>query len=183
MAANCVKNTVSQFQMVSQTPYDQLCWAAVALSVDRLRNPASTLQLCDVVQKSPPSPPGCCTDLSASPCNHIRPLLPALQALGRAVFGLLSENPPTVTDPGSMDAKWKEIKSEIDNGKVICAGVNWRGGGKHYVAIWGYEECDDGSRTVYVQDPRNGSSTALFGDFVNNYLNAGGRCSEMNRIA
>src|SRR5262249_53684565 len=106
--------------MVSQSPYSQLCWAAVALSVDRLRNPASTLRLCDVVEESPPCPPGCCANLSSSPCNHIRLLLPALQRLGHALIGILSGNGPNPADPASMDAKWNEIKSEIDHGRVMC---------------------------------------------------------------
>src|SRR5215831_13963036 len=61
--AKCVRNSISQFQMVSQDPYDQLCWAAVALSVGRLYDSASTLELCDVVDKTPGCPAECCSHL------------------------------------------------------------------------------------------------------------------------
>jgi hypothetical protein len=167
--------------MVSQDPYDQLCWAAVALSVDRLYDSASTLELCDVLDKTPGCPAECCTHLSSPQCNHIHLLLPALQALGVASPYALSEDGPDPTDPGSMDAKWNEIKSQIDRGRVVCVGVSWSTGGKHYVTIWGYEDCDDGTRTLYVQDPHNGSSAPFYADFITNYLNRGGMCTEIDK--
>ena len=173
-----LKKSIDAFQMVSQLPFDQLCWAAVALSVERLRNSGSALQLCDVVERTPPNPT-CCGrgQLSSAACNHIALLLPALQALGRARLGVLPEDPP---NPATMDFKWNEIKREIDAGRVVCAGIDWNAGGKHFVAIWGYEEADDGSRTVYIKDPWYASSTPSFSQFVTAYLGAG-RCCELDR--
>jgi hypothetical protein len=177
----CVKKSIDGFEMVSQRPYTKLCWAAVALSANRLRDPAAGLQLCDVVQLSPPRPTGCCGDLTAPECNHLSILLPALQALGRAPVGFLPVDPPNPTSAASMDARWGEIKAEIDNGLVVCVGINWASGGKHYVSIWGYEECDDGSRTLYVKDPWFANSSPSYEQFVTNYLNKGGKCSELDK--
>src|SRR5258706_1173497 len=121
--------------MVSQDPYANLCWAAVALSVDRFRDSSSTLRICDVVMKSPPAAgtsggagrPDCCQggNLSSADCDHVAILMPALQAIGRAPKGVLSGGAPDPTDPESVTAAWECIKAEISRGKVVCVGIDW----------------------------------------------------------
>jgi len=84
-----------------------------------------------------------------------------------------------------MARKWQLIKDQIDAGCVVCAGIDWAFGGKHYVVIWGYEECKDDSgmvvsQTVYVQDPYNDPSNPSYEKFVTNYRNKQGTCSELD---
>ena len=190
MATKCISN----FSMVSQRPYHNLCWAAVALSADHFLNAASTWTLCQVVQDTPvgpgqPATTGCCNNnnLSSSACDHLGQLLTALEIRGLLPFkGYLSEagpyGNPTPPGPIQIEQGWREIKNEIDNGRVICCGITWQGGGFHFVVICNYTETAT-TRTVCVQDPWFDPSPDMpYQDFLSNYLNRGGEWTEIDRI-
>jgi hypothetical protein len=176
-------NSVDAFQMQSQRPYDRLCWAAVALSVDKWHNPGSIQTLCQVVQNTPvppgiPPPAGCCSSLSSPSCNHVSLLLPALQTLGLAIAGFVTENGPR---PANMDQKWNEIKGEIDAGRVLCAGFTWKQGSKHYAVIWAYDE-SGGSRTLSVLDPWFAPTSGIpYDQFVKKYQGSG-QWSDIDKV-
>jgi hypothetical protein len=189
MSTKCIGN----FKIVSQYPYHNLCWAAVALSVDQFLNPASTWTLCQVVQDTPvnpgqPATAGCCNgnNLSLSACDHLGNLLTALQIRGLLPFAVyLSEagpygNPPPGPTPIEIAQGWATIKNEIDNGRVLCCGIAWQGGGWHFVVICNYNEA---AQTVCVQDPWFDPTPDMpYQEFASNYLNRRGVWTEIDRI-
>jgi hypothetical protein len=174
---------VTNFNMVSQGVYNNLCWAAVALSVDHLLNPASNWkQLCDVVGATEPNPTGCCSHPSSPACNHEGALSNALSA--HHLQGLLgSEGGPFAggyLNQIKFDHYWDVIKTDIRGGRVVCAGME--SGIRHYVAIYGYQECG-AQKLVWVQDPYNDPSAYLPYDvFASKYLGAS-RWVEVDQIA
>ena len=176
-----MENSVNAFVMETQRPYTSLCWAAVALSVGNLFDSMLGLRLCDVVAMTPPNPQSCCVNLGSPECNHIANVLPALFVVGRK--GAAFSSPPNPGSPASMNGKWNMITSQIDNGRVVCAGVEWPGQSKHYVVIWGYSFIpgDIASRTVYVKDPWYDGGSLPFSKFVTAY-NGNGRCTELDRV-
>lgn len=165
---------VDNFHMHSQVPYDKLCWAAVALSVDQLINPGSNwTQLCDVVGDTDPNPVGCCRHPSSADCNHEGILIKALE-VHELHSPLGCEDGPYAGGHLNVVKEahyWDVIKNDIDAGRVVCAGVYW--GVKHYVAIYGYQECG-GQQMVWIQDPLyDPSSYVPYSQFVTDYLGAG----------
>lgn len=173
----------NNFVMQSQGVFNNLCWAAVAISVDHLLNPASDWkQLCDVVGAVTPNPVGCCSHPSSSECNHEGELSTALAA--HHLDGPLgSEDGPYasgVLNQIKFDHYWNVIKADIQSGRVVCAGMD--SGNRHYVAIYGYQECGD-QKLVWVQDPYYDPSAYLpYAVFAAKYLGVW-QWSEVNQIA
>ena len=180
--------SVDSFPDISQEGHDRLCWAAVALGVDRWRHPASTWTLCRVVVDTPvgaaqPSTAACCNGLSTAACNHLGVLFNALRVQNLQAVGIrgLPRALPHPMKAVQMDAVWNDFKTEIDQNRVVCVGINWHGGGYHYVVVWGYNE-DGADRTIYVKDPLFPNSSPPFEQFVSNYRLAGD-LSEVDHVA
>ena len=169
---------VNNFAAPEQNGYANLCWAAVALSVDQLLDPTSNWKtLCDVVSDPKVGGP------AAPNCDVEGDLITALTA-----HTLESQHPEPEDGPYSsgqlntikQDFCWKVIKCEIADGRVVCAGINFGDQYKHYVAIYGFEECGT-TRTVYVLDPEYQSSHLVYEQFVSRYRGSG-TWVEMDRI-
>jgi hypothetical protein len=168
---------IDDFSIVSQRPYRNLCWAAVALSVDLWRNPGSTLTLCQVVEATPPKPTGCCPNPTA--CDHVGDTFEALTALGLAAMSLTGPNPG---DPAQMDLIWAKITGQIGLNKVGPISIAWAvDNTEHAAVIWGY--CDDSDRNVKAQDPRFDPITQPFAQFVTNYQGKHGRMTQLDTVA
>ena len=137
-----------------------LCWAAVGVSVGLWRNPALNKKQCDVAQGVLPLAAGvnCCAHLSQ--CDQDGPLGAALQ------FCHVNINVPQFRALTVL-----QIQNQINAGKVICVGIQWRGGGLHYVVIAGYE--NDAANTLHIRDPYFNSSDVPYNVFVSNYKHLG----------
>jgi hypothetical protein len=183
--------SVDDFPDMSQQHHDRLCWAAVALGVDQWRHPASAWTLCQIVVETPvgagqPSTAGCCTsnNLGTSACNHDGVLVNALRLHHLEARGFKGR-PQTIPNPmtaAQMNNEWTDIKTEIDGGRVLCAEIQWSGGGFHYVVIWGYKE-NGSARTVLFKDPLYENSSQPYEQFVSNYNSLGGRWAEVDHVA
>lgn len=147
-----------------------LCWAAVAASVANYRNPAAVFTQCKVAQGLLLLPPGtkCCPDVS--PCDEDGPLGPALQFC-KVPIGI----------PHSAPLQPPAIMTQVNAGKVICAGIQWNGGGLHYVVIYGYEP--DAVCTLHLADPYFGCSSLPYQTFLTHYTYLGGTWGETIELA
>jgi papain like cysteine protease AvrRpt2 len=153
--------SITNFTMEAQLR-GQLCWAAVAVSVEHSRNKASATRQCGVAQLilQPFLPPhtDCCTTLDA--CNEDGPLGMALQQIN-----------VMIQNPLHRALTFMEITAEIDAKRVVCVGIKWRGGGRHYVVIRGYEL--DAAQTLHVQDPLFDPSDPPYQSFASSYQDQG----------
>jgi Papain-like cysteine protease AvrRpt2 len=159
-----------RIQMQEQSEW---CWAAVAASVERYFNPASTLQQCDVANRVfpkefptvhlPPSDCGCCCKCCCDPesCNRPAELEIALQQVHKWRNTL--KRPLT----------FEEIQREIDRGRPVGVGITWASGGGHFVVLRGYRLLRSGSWQVYVADPLNASGLLDLDEFTMAYYGDG----------
>lgn len=175
-----MRRTVSNFTMQPQL-YSNLCWAAVALSVDRwAAQQGHWTTLCQAVREgsSPPHTHNCCAALHV--CNKIGLVGKALKRHCR----INTEVPVSTSSASSIDTAWRTIRDEINKGQphVVGASVRWidrfgRDAGKHEIAIVGYSVVGQGSsevrdtRQVIVADPRSSGAggTYQFEEFLLNY--------------
>lgn len=174
------------FKLETQKPYLNLCWAAVAFSVDRWRaQPSHWTQLCELFHDLLSTRPDSCGAPDLFAFDETGNVVQVLQqrkhlqaSRGRIVF-----NGNFVA--AAMNDRWNFITSTIDDGRVICASIAWKKGGGHEVVIYGYEE-DPGdveSRTVNVLDPKyEGGFTQLYSAFLTNYRQKLGCCEFLNAV-
>jgi hypothetical protein len=136
------------------------CWAAVAASVSKWRSPRAPRTQCQVAQGVLNLPDGtdCCADIDS--CDQDGPLGEALQFCGIRVGDPL---------PGTLSPA--DIRTQIDAGKVIFAGIDWTDGGSHFVVIAGYEP--DQFNTLHILDPYLDPSNPTYDEFVSSYQNMG----------
>lgn len=132
------------------------CWAATASSVSAFYNPASTWSECLVASSCLTQP--CCT--APAPCNIPYYLNTALTYTGNLNAG----------GTGAGSATFGAVQTEINGGRPVCCHISWRGGGGHFVALYGY---DAATQDVDVGDPLFGDQTMLYVDFVNRYRTTG----------
>jgi hypothetical protein len=165
------------------------CWAAVATSIEKYFNRASTLEQCNVVnrvlQPSSDDLPGngctggcddckCCCDPDSDICNTPAPLEEALQKIHKW----------RATLPRPL--RFDEIQREIDRGRPIGAGITWASGNSaaygrisdptpkgHFVVIRGYRVLSSGARQLDVADPLNASGLVDFDEFTLAYYGDG----------
>ena len=173
---------ILDFVMWTQRPNANLCWAAVALSVDRWRNQTPHWnRVCEVANDTPPRPRPpvtCCPHSSSRECDRTGNVKTALEVHNRS-GGFL--NPPTSTNLIAVSGSFAAIKQQIDGGMVVCASIRWTRGGGHEVVIWGYSE-NGSDRTVDVVDPLFDPSPGLpFMDFITAYRGIG-RCSQLTMV-
>lgn len=155
--------TVNGFKIQSQHPHKNLCWAAVALSVDIWRaQPGHWNSLCQVTSETP--------SLQLSPpCDRPGFIHEALD-VHRLRNGL------------ARLPSWDLVKNEIENQRVVCASILWNGGGAHEVVVSGYfEDTSAGTREVMVLDPNKpkDESRIPFDSFLHN---SEGRCYQLTKV-
>ncbi len=183
----CTTASVDDFAMYPQ-PCDSLCWAAVTLSVNLWRFPQLALTLCQVVEAAL-----CVTDCcnrqnqtDSCDCNDDCNQVAVLQNALLEVNAMLESsgaagvrfNPGTSLPTTDSDAIWSALQNEINAGRVLCCKIAFDDY-NHYVVVWGYTECSDGSRTVAVQDPYNPGQSWDFDQFLTNYNYSNGSCCEL----
>ena len=139
---------------------DQWCWAAVAVSVNHLYKPGSTLGQCDiaglVLQKS------CCPHAEA--CNEPQKLQ---DVLGPSGINLLSE-------VISSSISFEKVKKEGQEQRPVCVRIGWDDTNSgHFVIIDRVGSLQDGDEAVHVLDPLHADSWLRYSDFVSSYQSHG----------
>lgn len=147
-------STVLPFLMQRQVQ-SQWCWAATSASVSIFYNAASSWTQCLVATKIIGTT--CC--VSPSGCNKPWYLDEALTATDN--FSAIS---PPLT--------FQQVESELASGRVIGARVGWRGGGGHFMAIYGCKTIN-GINYYSIDDPIYGKSEITENAFLNAYQGAG----------
>jgi hypothetical protein len=148
---------------------DNWCWAAISVSVDHFFNPASPWEQCRLAGAELGL--DCCQDGSTERCNQVRRLDPPLTRVGR-----LRERP--IPRPLTMD----EIREEIDGGRPVCARIQWRDGGGHFVLISGYEVTPRGVTVLTIDDPAFDRSRVKFEKFLTDYHTGHGKWTGTFRL-
>jgi len=170
----------------------QWCWAAVAVSIERYFDRASTMRQCNVANRMLDELPdasdcfpdddkccGGCDDCKCcwhpECCNYPARLEDALQKIHKWRTTL------------DRPLRFDEIQREINAGRPICVGITWESGNSgpapkgskdsrhkgHFVVIRGYRVLSSGIRQVYVADPLNPSALVLYDEFLSAYYGDG----------
>ena len=169
------------------------CWAAVAVSIERYFNPASTMGQCNIANRMldelpcaqdclPGDDGSCCGECDDCKCcchpeccDHPAKLEDALQKIYKWRATL------------DRPLRFDEIQREIDAGRPIGAGITWKSGNSgpkyrrndtpqqkgHFVVVRGYRVLSSGVRQVYVADPLNPSALVLYDEFTSAYYGDG----------
>jgi hypothetical protein len=145
------------FQMQHQQQ-GNWCWAAVAASVSRFYNTASTWTQC-LVANSELGRNDCCGAGGPGACNRYGYLDVALTQVGNFDHMIWSS------------ATFASASGEIDGGRPLGLRVAWSGGGAHFLAIIGY--LDDGEGYLAVDDPIYGKSDVSYATLKSNYQQTG----------
>jgi hypothetical protein len=169
-ATNVISSRLLNFSIQRQQQ-SEWCWAAVAASIEKFFNPASAIEQCDIANKvlpksqRPKTDCGCCCEPEA--CDQPAELETALKKIHK--WRTTLDKSATVTGTLAFD----EIVREIDQGRPVCAGISWNGGGGHFVVLRGYRQLTSGVCQVYVADPLNPSSLCDLDEFTSAYLGQG----------
>jgi hypothetical protein len=170
---------------IQQQELSEWCWAAVAVSVERYYDRASTLEQCDVANKVlpeqypavplPKSDSACCCQCCCDPdsCNKPAELETALKKIHKWRATLVRSLAPdeSIVSPGTLT--FEEVRREIDRGRPVCVGITWKSGGGHFLVVRGYRLLSSGARQVYVADPLNPSALVDFDEFTLAYFGDG----------
>lgn len=170
-----IERTVYDFTMHPQELVN-LCWAAVALSVDIWRDqPGHWTNLCEVVSDALNNP-ACCSSLSSSQCNVPGEIKETLILHGR--FGGRHPTP----NLESRDRIWKDIKHEIDAGRVVCATIRRQPSRVlHIVVICGYAE-DTTTKRLSILDPWENPIDMPYVSFLTDFRYEGGQCIRLTTV-
>jgi hypothetical protein len=140
------------------------CWAAVAVSMAQFYRTGKWRQRDVAGRVFGVAGPGSNENLSPSQqWNQNRTLDQAL-----LVTGCFSH-----WSPGKPD--FERIVTELESGRPMGIRIEWRRGGAHYVAIFGY---DGPRREIWVADPKYGVSQQSFDRFPHDYQSGGGVWTE-----
>jgi hypothetical protein len=149
---------------IEQQQQTKWCWAAVAVSVHKLRNASPIWTQGKLVTKvlRDTGEIGNAVDCSQTPtpnqCNREGRLGTAL-----TVTGNLRQILP------DSHLGFADVKGWVNAGFPVAARIIWHGGGAHVVLLDGYREYQSGARQVHVQDSYYGPSYQYFEDFVADY--------------
>lgn len=135
----------------------QWCWAATAKSVSYFYSKLSTWTQCKIVGD----------ELMRSCCNN--PLPGGCDEpwyLDRA----LARTSNFVAITGHVS--WQEIDAQLKKGIVLCARVEWHGGGGHFMVIHGTSS-NGIINYLHIDDPIHGKSVPAYDKFLNDYLGLG----------
>jgi hypothetical protein len=163
----------ASFEMQPQIESDW-CWAAVAVSMNNYLDPQpntagdmwdqSSLATAVLAQELQWNPPVDCSKDPNQICD-----VPAKLDTALSVTGNLRAN-------GALSNSYLDfasIKSWLGLLLPIGARMLWPSGGAHFVAFSGYEEFDDGSQLVLVQDPLYGPGFHDFASLQGQYICGG----------
>lgn len=128
------------------------CWAAVSQSVDQFFPGGSNLTQCQIVTATRRDLHGldCCA--SADPkCNQPYYLQAGLKKVRR-----LAE------DPISSGLSLTDLKKHLSAGNPVCAMIQWRSKGAHFILISGCRTTPSGTAVVSLEDPLYGASEMPF---------------------
>ena len=135
----------------------QWCWAATAKSVSYFYSRLSTWTQCKIAGD----------ELTKSCCNNPLPVGCDEQwYLDRALAR--TNNFTAITGTVS----WQEIDSQLKKGIVLCARVEWHGGGGHFMVIHGTSS-NGITKYLHIDDPIHGKSVPAYDKFLNDYLGLG----------
>jgi hypothetical protein len=138
------------------------CWAAVATSVARFFDAASTWTQCAVVDAEL-GLTTCCTNGASAACNQPWFLDRALTRVNH--FDHWNGGAATRT----------QVVDEIEGGRPLGVRVGWSGGGGHFLVIDGYDEDaeENDANIVEVRDPFYGTSRLSYDDLLSRYESSG----------
>ena len=189
IGTGCTTASVDNFSICPQ-PCDSLCWAAVTFSVNLWRYPQLELTLCQVVEAAL-CVTDCCNQQGQTEscdcnddCNQVAVLQNALMEVNAMLEAAgaagVPYNPGTSLPTTDSEVIWSTLQNEINAGLwVVCCKISEFDDYNHYVVVWSYTVCSDGSRTVAVQDPYNPSQSWDFNQFLTNYNYSNGSCCEL----
>jgi hypothetical protein len=147
-------SSIKTFQMERQKERNW-CWAAVTVSVDRYFDATSLdLEQCELAGKMFRA--GVCGN--EKKFNKPRKLQEAL----RLVDNLKDQ-------PLNGPLRFERIRQEINANRPVCARIQWKGGGAHFIVIDGCTEFDSGFRQVHVQDPDSGPGVVSYDELAYAY--------------
>ena len=154
------------FQMQHQLA-DFWCWAAVARTVSHFyetANHPSPHDQCGIVNAVLGADNNyvivnCCPDHDANDCDNPYLLEKALR---------FTEN-HRLKRP--VPIRWETLVREIDDGKVVCARIEWNKDEAHFISITGYTGNVTGDQWVFVDDPQGGERHMPFDTLLTNYEN------------
>jgi hypothetical protein len=139
---------------------DQLCWAAVAVSIALVKDsPPVWTHQCQLVNDLF-NLSDCCPDPRLGACNQQADLEDALAKTGHLQLGPI---PPLSFD---------QVRNEIADNNLVCCRIETNGVG-HFIVI---SACNDNGDTqqVRVHDPQRGSESERdYDEVLNHYLGQG----------
>ena len=140
---------------------DNWCWAAVSSSVSDYYDPSTPYTQCSLA--STVFKANCCANAPAPQCDQPYQLDKALQITGN------------LNQSYTRNFVSDEIKSEIDDGHLIAAGIEWKNENVgHALTIFGYSyDPDSNSYYVYISDPAYGKQYIKLMTLCENYHAAG----------
>jgi len=137
------------------------CWAATSKSVDDYFLGSSTWTQCRIVNTTL-SETSCCGPAGGDlACNQPWYLDRALKTVN-AYRGMIG-----------TDADIPTVKSEISKDCPLGVRIGWRGGGGHFVIVYGWSVTSDGTIMLSVDDPIHRSTTLPEAKFRTKYRSNG----------
>jgi len=136
---------------------DNWCWAATGKSTSGFYDPESEFTQCSIANLLCEETT-CCRN--RPPCDIPKRLSDTLKATGNYVNHLQDI------------IEWREVRSEIEAERLVCARIEWTGGGGHFVAIYGVAQTES-VQWLHIDDPLYGQSFLPYDEFVHNYHSAG----------
>ncbi|HVO99772.1 MAG TPA: papain-like cysteine protease family protein [Bryobacteraceae bacterium] len=164
---------------IQKQEQSEWCWAAIAVSVERFFNPAWSLTQCQIANRVLPKeieglelPKGICC---AKPdiCNKPAELETALKEIHKWRTTLDQKTAPGGSMISTGTLTFEQVRREIDNGRPVCVGITWKGGGGHFVVVRGYRQLSTGACQVDVADPLNPSAVVDFDELTSAYYGHG----------
>jgi hypothetical protein len=146
---------------IQKQQQSEWCWSAVAVTLDKYFNPASTLTQCQLADEVVTNGAGQKACQNPAGSNKPAELKLAIQKVNRLRL--------SVPEPLSFD----QLCQEIDAGRPVAVAIEWESGGGHAVIVTGYQVLPSGACLVHVEDPLNPSSTVDFDEFANRYYGDG----------
>jgi hypothetical protein len=140
------------------------CWAAVAVSVAEFYEPQSRWTQAAVVGQ----------ELNRTDCGAV-PVPPACDQPHRLDLALARTRTLAGWQAGVLG--WEAIRQELLRRAVLGVRVAWRGGGGHFVAIYGVAR-SLAVEYLLVDDPLHGPQTIEYQQFISNYQGSG-QCSHL----
>jgi hypothetical protein len=176
---------------IQRQEHSNWCWAAVAASINKYFDPASTLQQCNVANKIsfsfPPPPPVFPPGECSGGCDDCKCCCHPEQCNRPAELELALKRVHKWRNTLSRALRFDEVQREIDRGRPIGVGITWQSElpeplppgapppkpSGHFVVLRGYRVLSSGVRQVYVADPLNASGLVDFDEFTLAYYGDG----------